>query len=410
LRAPNVSEDQCTFGRTATSSRNDQAEFLGRPLRVLHLIAYGNLAGTEMSAARLAMGQAARGLQPAVAILYGGGPIEKILERGGVPTIHIGAMKRRVVLVWRRLLDVIRTTRPDVLHAHDLRWWSAILGRIAHRGPHVLTIHNQMVVGRDAWRWRLKYRIARWTYSVFVGVSAATLQSVRGAVNLPASRCAVIPNGIPVADFRPREGRAAYKTKLGCPPDAPVIGLIGRQTQQKGVVDFLATCCEILQQEPRARFWVLGDGEDLARHTALARDLGLADHVTFWGNQTNVQEWLGAMDVYLMTSRWEPFGLVVLEAMAAGVPVLGFIPEAGGLLEVVRNGETAILLPQRDPVALARLALTTLRDQAFREWLTAAALGDVKQRFDLSVMAEGYMALYARLSRQRTVECGERPS
>lgn len=372
-----------------------------RPLRILHIIAQGNLAGTEMSATLLAKGQAARGLRPTIGLLYSGGPIETVLEHSGIPAVHVGARHGRDPRVWRRLINLIRSIRPDILHVHDLRLWSCVLGRAFHRGPHILTIHHQMIVGADAWRWRLNYRVARWAYDSFTAVSDAALTSITEAVRLPRDRCTVIPNAIPVDAFRPEGSRSARKKKYGNDPDEPIIGFVGRLNPEKGVDDFLKTCREILHLEPRARFWIIGDGEEAGTYMSLAGTLGLGARVTFWGHRLDVADMLGAMDVLLMTSRREAFGMVLLEAMAAEVPVLGFVPLEGGVLEVIRVPETALLLPERDPVRLATLVVEILRSPEERDRLTTAAVDQVRRNFDLDDVTERYLELYLQLLKRR---------
>jgi glycosyltransferase involved in cell wall biosynthesis len=388
-------------GMPAADAGGDRMVHPIPPLRVLHLVAYGNLAGTEMSATLLAKGQAACGLQPTVAILYQGGPIEEILRREGIPAVRVGATTGQAHLALRRLADLTRDIKPDVLHAHDLRWWSAVVGRLVHRAPRILTIHHQMVVGPAAWRWRLKYRIARRCYEGFAAVSAATLRSVTEQVPLPHGRCVVIPNGIPVEAYRSRGPRTQYKRRYGCEPDQPVVGFVGRLSPEKGVDDFLRTCREILVLEPRARFWILGDGEEAGGLRALAKQLGLEARVTFWGNRPEAADMLPAMDALLLTSHRETFGLVLLEAMAAEVPILGFVPGMGGVLEVVPSPEVARLLPERDPARLAELVVEVLRIPAERNRLTDAALRHVQRHFTLSRVTDQYLRLYLQLLETR---------
>lgn len=390
-----AAEPQHPLSEMQTARREVQQPLRSIPaLRVLHLIAYGNLAGTEISTARLAAGQLARGFQPIVAILYQGGPIEEILHREGIPVIRIDAMNGRAHLALRRLAGTIHTVKPDVLHAHDLRWWSAVVGRFAHQGPRLLTIHHQMVVGATGWRWRLKYRIARWCYEGFSAVSTATLRSVTEAVPLSPQRCAVIPNGISVESLRAKTSRTESKRRYGCNPEDPLVGFVGRLSAEKGVDDFLRTCREVMRLEPRARFWVIGDGEQAAELGALARALGLQGHVAFWGSRLDVAEMFPAMDALLLTSHRETFGLVLLEAMAAEVPILGFVPAEGGVLEVVPGPEVARLLPERNTVRLAELVVEALRTEAVRNGLTRTALQHVQRSFTLERITEQYLQLY----------------
>lgn len=365
--------------------------------RVVHLVAHGNLAGTEVCAGLLAEAQQAAGDRPTVVLLGRGGRIEERWAKAGVPWVRIGARHGLDAAAGLRLACYFRTVRATIVHAHDLFCWSSLVTAASHHGPKIVTLHNH--IPAEGWTRPIlrAHRVARLCHDHFVGVSEATLRSVAQAVGLPRDRCSVIPNGIPIAAFKVGHDREAIRASYGCRPDDLIVGVVGRQTALKGMDDFLRTAAAMLRREPRVRFWVVGSGEDLPRHASLARSLGIGDRVTFWGDRTDLPSLYAAMDLYLVTSRWESFGLAVLEAMAAGVPILGFVPDEGGLGELVQNHHTGILLETRDPEQLAVLAIHVLRDPSRRAELAAAGQVHAAGQFDISRTVEAYGALYRRL-------------
>jgi glycosyltransferase involved in cell wall biosynthesis len=367
-------------------------------LRIAHLLGRGNLAGTEVCATLLAEAQQAAGGQPVMIVLGPGGAIEERWRRSRLAWIRIEARHGADPRAAFRLARSLRSVHPSVVHAHDVYCWSSLITALCHRGPRVLTFHNH--IPAEGWTRRLRraHGLARRCHTYFVGVSQCTLTAIDRVVGLPADRCAVIPNGIATTAFQFSEReRQVLRRRYGCREGDLVIGTVARQTPLKGMDDFLRTAAAIRQQAPEVRFWVVGTGEQLSDNVRLAESLGLGDRVTFWGPREDLPQLYGAMDLYLFTSHWESFGLAVLEAMAAAVPVVGFVPREGGLSELVQSGRTGLLIPTRDPERLAAEALGLLHDPRRREEMTRAARRDVATRFSLDRMMEAYAVLYRTL-------------
>jgi glycosyltransferase involved in cell wall biosynthesis len=151
---------------------------------------------------------------------------------------------------------------------------------------------------------------------------------------------------------------------------------------------------------PAARFVIVGDGPQRDELVALARDLGIADRVIFAGFRTDVPDLMSAFDLFVLASVFEPFGLVLVEAMALEKPVVA--SRVNGIPEVVADGEAGLLVPPRDPHALAEAAARLLRDQALARHMGQAGRGRVLARFTVEAMAGKTMALYEEiLARKR---------
>ncbi len=190
----------------------------------------------------------------------------------------------------------------------------------------------------------------------------------------------------------PAEDRAAARAELGVGPDERLVGVFGRLQRWKGQDVFVAASAEIRRARPTTRFVVVGGSvfglepeyrEELKR-TAAA--LGLADQLRFTGFRTDVPRLMAACDVVCHTSRVpEPFGLVVLEAMALGRPVVA--TEGGGPSEIISSPELGVLIPHEDPGAMARAVIALLDDAETRRRMGALAAEHVAAHFSIDAMA-----------------------
>jgi glycosyltransferase involved in cell wall biosynthesis len=158
----------------------------------------------------------------------------------------------------------------------------------------------------------------------------------------------------------------------------------------------------LLREVPDAVVVLLGDGECRPGVEALARELGLlGDRVRFLGFRDDVPEVLGSLDVFVMCSVLEGLCTSALDAQAVGVPVVA--SAVGGLVEAVADGETGILVPARDPPALAAAVARLLRDPALRRRMADAGRARVRERFGVGAMVAGTRAAHGRLLRGEPV-------
>jgi len=208
----------------------------------------------------------------------------------------------------------------------------------------------------------------------------------------------VILNGIPLDRFRRSARGLELRARLGVPGTDPVVGMVGPAHRPEGHRGFPADARQVAMQRPATRFWIIGEGEERGRYEAMAREFGLANRVVFWGNRTDVPDLMAALDLYLMTSRWEPFGLVLLEAMAAEVPILGFLRRWVAWRRSSGTARPPACSASAIPAALAGLVVRYLEDAGARRRLTLAASADVRSRFDIRRMAASYAHLYWSLS------------
>lgn len=325
------------------------------------------------------------------------------LEDAGVKVLNV-PMTRSIapaqdLLSLLRLRGILQRERFDLVHTHSSK--AGFAGRLAARltrVPHV--VHTPHVFAFDTLRARpsralyrfLERRAAVWSERI-VCVSRRERHAALQA-GIAEGKLVVIPNGI-----APRAGgnrRAAQiRSALGIPPQAPVIGAVGRLCRQKGHRDALLAARELLPCHPDLHWIFVGDGELRERLSNDARRWGLDRLVHFAGEQRETEDWYDTFDVFCLPSLWEGMPYALLEAMAARRAIVA--TRVGGIPEAVRHGESALLTAAGDPQALAREAHRLLADEALRLRMGAAAAHDVQRRFRLEDMIEAYRKLYASL-------------
>jgi len=194
------------------------------------------------------------------------------------------------------------------------------------------------------------------------------------ATHLPCSyKTTVIHNGIEVASFDPGADGHPFRAQFGIPLQTPVVGMVGRLRPWKGQERFLRTMAHVHALMPAAWFVIVGgaifdvDDNYPQRLWALADELGLAGQVIFTGHLDDVRPAMAALDVFVHPGEPEPFGLVNVEAMAAGKPVVAL--NHGALPEIVIDQETGLLVQPEDEDALVQAVVELLRNPARREVL-----------------------------------------
>jgi glycosyltransferase involved in cell wall biosynthesis len=213
-----------------------------------------------------------------------------------------------------------------------------------------------------------------------------------------ADRFAVVPSGIDLAQFREAGARVRRKPAgFDCPPDAIVIGSIGWLTPVKGHRVLLEAAASLRRQWPRLHVVIVGGGplrDDLER---MARRRGIAETVRFLGARTDVSDCLAGMDIYVQPSLNEGMGRALIEAMAAGRPVVA--SRVGGIPAVVEDRKTGLLVPPNDPEALARALDELLRKPDWAKELGAAARAAIGERFSETAMVRAIESVYEQAGR-----------
>jgi glycosyltransferase involved in cell wall biosynthesis len=210
-----------------------------------------------------------------------------------------------------------------------------------------------------------------------------------------------IDNFVDAAVFSPaEEGKGRMKERLGFAGRALVL-YSGRMVRRKGVEHLLASWHTVIREHPEARLLLLGDGPLLGDLEMMATRLRIADDVFFRGRVDNVPEFLRAADLFVLPSLQEGMPNALLEAMACGLPSVA--SRIGGVVDVVTDGEEAILVPPGDSASLAAGIAIVLTDPALRERLSKGAVQRIESFFSLESRVPMYLSLYSRISSARTI-------
>ena len=293
---------------------------------------------------------------------------------------------------WKDVASALRfrslTRKADVVHAHGLRaGWIAALAHLSRPFPLVVTAHNLIEPAGPLARRGLTL-IGRRARRV-VGVSEAVAEGLKTA-GIPAAKISVIPNGIDLAYFSQTTERRAARQQLAVPESAFVVGCVARLSSEKGI-DVLLGAARLT---PKLTFLIAGDGPE---REALVR--ALPPNARLLGRVSDTRVLLGAADVLAIPSRREGQGIVALEAMAAGVPLVA--SRVGGLAGMLVDGETALLVPPDDAPALAA-ALVRLQNQAgLQPRLVADAKRLVGEKYALDRMVRALEAVYTEVASRR---------
>jgi glycosyltransferase involved in cell wall biosynthesis len=286
-------------------------------------------------------------------------------------------------LAWRMRRELQRL-RPDVVHTHLVH--ADVYGALgAGRLPLVSTKHNDDRFRLGPFRY-VERALARRSSRV-IAITEALRRFCVDRVGLPAAKVEVVHYGL---DALPAPWGEDAEAPV--PAGARVLLCVGRLAQQKGIDVAVRALAKIREHEPAAVLVVLGEGTERAHLEALA-----GEGVLLPGRVGDVASWYRRAEVLVHPSRWEGFGLALLEAMLAGKPVVA--TRVSSAPEIVTDGETGLLVPPDDPPALAEAVVGLLADPARAAAMGQAGFVRARSEFSVAQMAGRTRAVYAAVSR-----------
>lgn len=373
-----------------------------RPWRVLHVVTRLELGGAQRNTL-YTVDQLDRG-RFATGLAWGpGGLLDREADGlEGVELLPAPDLIRspRPLSDLRALAQIrtaIRSFQADLVHTHSSK--AGILGRLAARLERVEavvhSIHGFGFTPLQPAPVRALFLAAeraatRWT-DHFIVVSEANLEEGVKLGLFERERVSLIRSGIHLEAFRPVSGGDEVRRRLGIGADERVVTQVGNFKPQKAPLDFVAMAAEVRTRAPESRFIMVGDGPLLPRARELAERLGLGDGILFPGWWDDVPALLAATDVFVLASRHEGLPRAVVEALAAGVPVVA--TSVDGTAEVVRPGRNGFLVPPGDVTGLAEGVCRLVLDGPLRRRMSAVA-GEDLAGFDIDYMVRQQEELY----------------
>lgn len=362
--------------------------------RVLQLIGGFTSGGAEIVLVNLVNALTEDGEFEVVVSAREGGPLTQLIS----PTVPVTLIPKRRTVDLRylvRLVSLLRKERIQLVHSHMFgnNLYGFLAASIAEI-PIVQTLHGMDEL-RSSLRILAYRRMARrvpWFVSVSQSLSVRFLEAVPAA----RSKMRRIYNGIPMPRPRTPAEVAAKRRELGLPAEARVVGCIGNVKPIKGYEILFQAAAEILAKQPQTVFLIAGLFSESSPYEKgllpLLDELGIRDQVKFLGFRKDIPDLLALMDVFVLPSMMEGHPIALLEAMAMGRPVIA--TAAGGIPEVIRSGETGLLVPSRDPAALRDAILFLLDDQARAAELGTNGQAVVQREFSVARMVKAYTTLY----------------
>lgn len=367
-----------------------------RPIRVLQALTTGEFGGTELMVSRLVTRLARCGVQCEVSVLDGSGPVFERLERSGIRVHRLRSAGAPTA--FRRLLAILREGRFHILHLYGFRM--SLLGRVAARfirqRPVVIHgirgLHVTEAEDVSGWRTRLAVAIER-VAAPLVDLYVANSEGARAFLcgrGLPEEKFVTIPNGVdPDEWWSPaRDDRR--------PGARPTVVCVGNFRARKRQRDLIHAMVLLRSRGVRTACALVGDGPLRGELEALVRELELHDVVRFLGRLSpeELPTVLHQADVFVLPSLWEGMPGSVLEAMAAGRPVVG--TDVPGIRDVVVDGVTGFLVPPQSPEALASRIERLLADPVLRERMGVMGRERVVAEFSLDRMVARHADVYRR--------------
>ena len=315
------------------------------------------------------------------------------IEKMGVRVIQLPRQSSGVdYFSFIKVAKIIRNEKIEILHSHNTQALidAALAGLMVRVKRIVHTDHARSFPDKR------RYMVAEWLLShlvyKFVGVSSHTCKNLNQYEKIPRKKLAMIPNGIEERDIKKHVDKSDKRHTLGVTSEGPLIGLGARLTVQKGIIFLLSAMPSIVERFPTLSLVICGDGPLKEELENRAKSLGVKDHVFFVGARLDMHEILHVLDLYVLPSLWEGLPMVLLEALAAGCPVVA--TDVGGVNMAIKNNETGLLVPSQNPEYLASAIILMLEDATLRRKCIENGIQLFRQNFSASKMAKRYEKLY----------------
>lgn len=386
-------------GAVAADPRDVSATGTGmRNIRIAYVIKSMAVGGSQTHLTQVLRLLDRDRFDPVLYCLTGEGVLLDTVRGFGVPVNAPAARLRfkgsALVARMMTLARALRQQRADVVHNYLLR--ANLVGSVAARLARVPVVLSSKRGCHERRGFDLLAAKIGNALADRVTVNAeAVREFVHANERCPKEKMVVIPSGVDTDRFRPLAG-TGFKARLGLPEDRPVIGVVTRMRVRKGVEEFIRAVGQVRQAHADAHAVIVGEVDLDDGLQALVRGLGLENHLSLLGRRSDMPEAYSAFDVFVLSSHDEGMSNAVLEAMAMEKPVVA--TDVGGTGEVLRHGHTGLLVPPRDPEALAAAISEMLGQPARAREMGRLGRRIVEDGFSAHAMVRQMERLYLDLA------------
>ncbi len=364
-----------------------------KQLNILFVHGITEIGGAERELLRMLVPLSHLGYYPIIACPAQGPLVEELVRRNiehhtvVLPAWHKfrGYMQRASSA--SHLQKIIRNAHPVAVHVNDIWWVPQTLRAAANLKIPIVAHVRQEIEPRKARHYALA------DADLLLAVSSHIRDALING-GIPAARVMTVHSGLDLSDITVEASPVQIRSQFGIPNGAPLLGTLASIFTRKGHEVMLRALPNILRSFPDAHYFIIGTGDADCEAVlrSQVKDLGLEGRVHFAGFQESVFGFLAAFTIYVHPVLMEGFGLAVLEAMAMGRPVVA--TATGGLPEIVRHGETGLLVPPGDEIALAEAIVALLRDPERADSMGQAGRVRVGALFSEEAMMQQLRAAY----------------
>ena len=317
------------------------------------------------------------------------------VEKLGIPVFYLPQKKSGTdYLSFLKVAKILREEKIEVIHTHNTQ--PLVDGTIGALMSGVKTIiHTDHARNFPDKR---RYMFAEWLMSHFaykvVGVSEHTSEDLIKYERISRKKILTIPNGINGNRFSININKQAKRKELGIHGSGPIIGLGVRLTEGKGINYLLQAMPDIIKKFTDITLVIVGDGPAADKLKKQTVELGITRNVLFLGSRLDIPELLKVFDIYVLPSLSEGLPMVLLEAMAAGCPIVA--TNVGGIPTLIKHGDNGSMVEPKNPQALASEIIKLLSSQELRSQYSKKALKTFQENYSADIMTRKYEQLYLR--------------
>ncbi len=327
-----------------------------------------------------------RVFEPIVVVLQRNGPLESLLLEQGIVPRHLSITRPynpKTIFILRRLL---RREKPQIVHTY-LCGFDILVGLASFGLPGMRLIFSRRELAdwRKKWHWLVE-RLGDWFAHRIVACSEAVRKRTLQKEKPDPAKVITVYNGVAIQEDLSVSGVRDYAS------EGVVFGMISNFGPEKDQITVLKAFRTLFGKYPAARLTLVGEGDRIEEAKRCARELGVASRVSFPGASLDVAGVLRTVDIFVFASIGEGLPNVILEAFATGRPVVA--TNVGGVPEIVHDGETGLLVPPRNPEALALALEHLMQNASLRKTLSGNASRLIREKFSIPIMRDSYQKLY----------------
>jgi len=371
---------------------------MDKRLKVLNVLPYGDIGGSQKFVLSLCTYHDKRLFDVATAVLFSGGPVSDDISRQDIGVNILGMRNGFDWFRALRLIPIIRRQKIDIVNVHGQNPLGKLCSILSFAPVIVHTDHGTTVGSSIKRRPRVVFSNRLLTPFIhhFVAISKNMKKSLITRERVPEGKITLIYNGIDIEKISRKSGLTAkLKESLALPSAMPILGTVGRLAPEKQFPLLFRALASLREQKTEFFFVIVGDGPDRDALEALIRKMGLNGCVRFLGYRNDVHHLLEIMDVFLFSSGGEAFSITLLEAMAKTKPIVAFDVE--GVNEAVVDNRTGFLVPFGDVEEFANKAGALLDSAPLRQQMGRAAFERVNANFNIRKTIRELEELYVRL-------------